>query len=149
MKAKPVFDLARCCVWQTWQRPTLPRLKTKYHGRRGVSRPCSEWERVRPPRHNHQVGKAQHRAKPLERFMPCALNFAGLARLRSWQAFACIFLNTSMVVRIRPKGRSVNPRGLSQQAQSASPVSRQIAKRFALSAPPRSIGPEGPLMRER
>ncbi len=47
------------CVLQTWQRPTLPRLKTKYHGRRGVSRPCSERERVQPPRHNHQVGKAQ------------------------------------------------------------------------------------------
>lgn len=64
------------CVLQTWQRPTLPRLKTKYHGRRGVSRPCSERERVQPPRHNHQVGKAQ------------------LYVLRSWQALAC-FLNTS------------------------------------------------------
>ena len=41
---------------QTWQRPTLPRLKTKYHRRRGVSRPSSEWDRVQPPRHNHQVG---------------------------------------------------------------------------------------------
>ncbi len=59
------------CALQTWQRPTLPRLKTKYHGRRGVSRPCSERERVQPPRHNHQVGKAQ------------------LYVLRSWQALAC------------------------------------------------------------
>ena len=41
---------------QTWQRPTLPRLKTKYHRRRGVSRPSSEWDRVQPPRHYHQVG---------------------------------------------------------------------------------------------
>ena len=41
---------------QTWQRPTLPCLKTKYHRRRGVSRPSSEWDRVQPPRHNHQVG---------------------------------------------------------------------------------------------
>lgn len=48
------------CVLQTWQRPTLPRLKTKYHWRWGVSRPCSEWERVQPPRNNHQVGKAQN-----------------------------------------------------------------------------------------
>ena len=47
------------CTWQTWQRPTLPRLKTKYHRRRGVSRPSSEWDRVQPPRHNHQVGKVQ------------------------------------------------------------------------------------------
>lgn len=46
------------CDWQTWQRPTLPRLKTKYHRRWGVSRPCSERERVQPPRHDHQVGKA-------------------------------------------------------------------------------------------
>jgi hypothetical protein len=45
------------CIWQTWQRPTLPRLETKYHRRWGVSRPCSEWERVQPPRQNHQVGK--------------------------------------------------------------------------------------------
>lgn len=48
-----------CCVLQTWQRPTLPRLKTEYHWRWGVSRPCSEWERVQPPRNNHQVGKTQ------------------------------------------------------------------------------------------
>jgi hypothetical protein len=42
---------------QTWQRPTLPRLETKYHRRWGVSRPSSEWDRVQTPRHNHQVGK--------------------------------------------------------------------------------------------
>ena len=47
------------CYLQTWQRPTLPCLKTKYHRRWGVSRPCSEWERVQPPRQNHQVGKEQ------------------------------------------------------------------------------------------
>ncbi len=60
------------CVLQTWQRPTLPRLKTKYHRRWGVSRPCSEWERVQPPRQNHQVGKAQD------------LPLAGANRMRSW-----------------------------------------------------------------
>ncbi len=43
--------------WQTWQRPTLPRLETKYHRRWGVSRPSSEWDRVQPPRHSHQVGE--------------------------------------------------------------------------------------------
>src|SRR5215470_18790878 len=49
---------SRCFTpWQTWQRPTLPRLKTKYHRRRGVSRPSSEWDRVQPPRYNHQVSK--------------------------------------------------------------------------------------------
>ncbi|WP_427126577.1 hypothetical protein, partial [Rhizobium leguminosarum] len=38
-----------------------------------------ERERVQPPRHNHQVGKAQ------------------LYVLRSWQALACfLFLNTSL-----------------------------------------------------
>ena len=45
------------CIWQTWQRPTLPCLQTKYHRRRGVSRPSSEWDRVQPPRNNHQVGE--------------------------------------------------------------------------------------------
>src|SRR6478736_427649 len=60
------------CALQTWQRPTLPRLKTKYHRRWGVSRPCSEWERVQPPRQNHQVGKAQD------------LRLADANRMRSW-----------------------------------------------------------------
>ena len=39
----------------TWRRPTLPRLKTQYHWRGGFSRPSSEWDRVRAPRHDHQV----------------------------------------------------------------------------------------------
>ena len=47
----------RTCVLQTWQRPTLPRLETKYHQRWSVSRPSSEWDRVQPLRHNHQVGE--------------------------------------------------------------------------------------------
>ena len=51
------------CVWQTWQRPTLPRLETKYHQRWGVSRPSSEWDRVQPPRHNHQVGETHGNAQ--------------------------------------------------------------------------------------
>ena len=44
-------------VLQTWQRPTLPRLETEYHQRWGVSRPSSEWDRVQPPRHSHQVSE--------------------------------------------------------------------------------------------
>ena len=44
-------------AWQTWQRPTLPRLKTKYHWRKSFSRPSSEWDRVQQLCHNHQVGK--------------------------------------------------------------------------------------------
>ena len=47
------------CALQTWRRPTFPRLETKYHRRWGVSRPSSEWDRVRPPRNDHQVGEAQ------------------------------------------------------------------------------------------
>ena len=56
---KHVKKGSRCVLtlWQTWQRPTLPRLKTKYHRRWGVSRPSSEWDRVQPPRNNHQVSK--------------------------------------------------------------------------------------------
>src|SRR3954468_4384482 len=41
--------------WKTWQRPTLPRLETEYHRRRGFSRPSSGWDRVRSPRYGHQV----------------------------------------------------------------------------------------------
>jgi hypothetical protein len=51
--------LISCCALQTWQRPTLPRLETKYHWRWSVSRPSSEWDRVQPLRCNHQVSKEQ------------------------------------------------------------------------------------------
>ena len=51
------LDVILTCVWQTWQRPTLPRLETKYHQRWSVSRPSSEWDRVQPLRQNHQVGE--------------------------------------------------------------------------------------------
>ena len=33
-------------VWRAWRRPTLPRLETQYHWRRGFSRPSSGWDRV-------------------------------------------------------------------------------------------------------
>ena len=42
-------------VWKTWQRLTLPGLKTQYHQRRGLSRPSSGWDRVQIPRYNHQI----------------------------------------------------------------------------------------------
>ena len=41
--------------WKTWRRPTLPCLETQYHGRWGISRPSSGWDRVQAPRHDHQV----------------------------------------------------------------------------------------------
>ena len=53
----PIWIEISTCVWQTWQRPTLPRLETKYHQRWSVSRPSSEWDRVQPLRQNHQVGE--------------------------------------------------------------------------------------------
>ena len=59
---------------QIWQRPTLPRLKTKYHRRRGVSRPSSEWDRVQPPRHNHQVSKVHVNIEKLV-FPSCSFVF--------------------------------------------------------------------------
>jgi hypothetical protein len=54
---------AACCAvffvtgmgWKTWRRPTLPCLRTQYHGRWGFSRPSSGWDRVRAPREDHQV----------------------------------------------------------------------------------------------
>ena len=61
------------CVSQTWQRLTLPRLETKYHQRWSVSRPSSEWDRVQPLRHNHQVGEKHVREAGLgwAVFAPC------------------------------------------------------------------------------
>ena len=75
---------------QTWQRPTLPRLKTKYHRRWGVSRPSSEWDRVQPPRHNHQVDEAVKKLCSLTlRTLACARaaprgRANGAGRLRPW-----------------------------------------------------------------
>lgn len=50
------FDL---CSLQAWQRPTLPRLRTKYHWRWGDLRPSSRWDRVWTPRQSHQAGEEQ------------------------------------------------------------------------------------------
>ena len=47
------------CPLQAWQRPTLPRLKTKYHWRWGDLRPSSRWDRVWTPRQSHQAGEGQ------------------------------------------------------------------------------------------
>ena len=40
---------------KSWQGPTLPRLKPKYHWRDLVSRPSSGWDRVVPRCNNHQL----------------------------------------------------------------------------------------------
>ena len=81
------------CAWQTWQRLTLPRLETKYHQRWSVSRPSSEWDRVQPPRHNHQVGKAH---------------------IVSRSCFLCRFIRPSALVRrtrvAPPEGRNKHER---------------------------------------
>ena len=37
------------------RRPTLPCLEAQYHGRWGVSRPSSGWDRVCPPRDGHRA----------------------------------------------------------------------------------------------
>lgn len=95
---------------QTWQRPTLPRLETKYHWRWGVSRPCSERERVQPPRDNHQVGKTQqsscfHMSVVSRSWEACASfnltrlsltgPFACLARDRAWQPYRTLVRRAS------------------------------------------------------
>ena len=64
------------CALQTWQRPTLPCLKTKYHWRWNVSRPSSEWDRVQPLRHNHQVGE-EHKYEKLVVFRADIELFSG------------------------------------------------------------------------
>ena len=50
-----VLSFCISCSWKTRQRPTLPRLKTKYHRRYRLSRPSSEWDRVGHLCHNHLV----------------------------------------------------------------------------------------------
>src|SRR4030095_713670 len=57
--------LLRPRAWKTWQRPTLPRLETQYHWRRGFSRPSSEWDRVQAPRNNHQVVQTRGNANAI------------------------------------------------------------------------------------
>ena|GEM_PF-3595540 len=47
------------CLLQASQRPTLPRLKTKYHWRWGDLRPSSGWDRVWTPRQSHEAGERQ------------------------------------------------------------------------------------------
>ena len=37
------------------RRPTLPHLEMQYHGRSGVSRPSSGWDRVYHPRDDHRT----------------------------------------------------------------------------------------------
>jgi hypothetical protein len=58
------LTIFRCSVlgkgWRTWRRPTLPCLRTQYHGRWGFSRPSSGWDRVRAPRDDHQVVQPFH-----------------------------------------------------------------------------------------
>ena len=51
--------IAVISVVVVWRRPTLPHLEVKYHGRWGVSRPCSGWERVLQPRDGHQTTAAE------------------------------------------------------------------------------------------
>src|SRR3954452_10294831 len=50
--------------WKTWRRPTLPCLEAQYYGRWGFSRPSSGWDRVRAPRHDHQVIQSTLGASP-------------------------------------------------------------------------------------
>jgi hypothetical protein len=47
------------CFSQAWRRPTLPRLKTKYHWRWSDLRPSSRWDRVWTLRQSHQAGEKQ------------------------------------------------------------------------------------------
>jgi hypothetical protein len=47
------------CLSQAWQRPTLPRLRTKYHWRWSDLRPSSRWDRVWTLRQSHQASERQ------------------------------------------------------------------------------------------
>ena len=54
------------CLSQAWQRPTLPRLKTKYHWRWSDLRPSSRWDRVWTLRQSHQAGERQKGTKHMD-----------------------------------------------------------------------------------
>ena len=43
------------------RRPTLPHLEVQYHGRRGVSRPSSGWDRVYQPCDDHRATRPDPR----------------------------------------------------------------------------------------
>ncbi len=45
----------RGSCWVARRRPTLPQLELQYHGRWGVSRPSSGWDRVYHPRDDHRA----------------------------------------------------------------------------------------------
>ena len=77
---KPSLYIRRLTARQTWQRPTLPRLKTQYHWRWSVSRPSSGWDRVQPLRHSHQVSREVRR---LLLVFPCSYAHRGDARSAS------------------------------------------------------------------
>ena len=102
-------------LWQTWQRPTLPRLETEYHRRWGVSRPSSEWDRVQPPRNNHQVGKKVKQTGPsvLQAILTPNLSARRGARRpfasRSFRLRVC-WPTSSRPARCRASSRTQRPR---------------------------------------
>ncbi len=102
------------CVWQTWRRPTLPRLETKYHRRWGVSRPCSAWERVQPPRHNHQVGQTHDFREA--GFVPCRVG-APEPQVPQGRP-ASLLSGRSPSARLRAAGRPAPSRSIGPQGRS-------------------------------
>lgn len=50
-----IRSITNSCLSKIRQLPTLPQLKLKYHWRRKVSRPSSEWDRVGPFRNSHRI----------------------------------------------------------------------------------------------
>ncbi len=80
--------------WKTWRRPTLPRLETQYHGRWGISRPSSGWDRVQAPRHGHQV--VQH-TQFLFRLLPvcvCGLQVLVCVCVHVWLVLPFVAVST-------------------------------------------------------
>jgi hypothetical protein len=103
------------CVWQTWRRPTLPRLETKYHWRWSVSRPSSEWDRVQPLRHDHQVGETHIREAGVRR---TADRTKSALSVLSSSVICCPDNGRSPQARLRVAGgpaplRSIGPEGRS------------------------------------
>ena len=72
--------------WKTWRRPTLPCLKTQYHGRWGFSRPSSGRDRVRAPRQSHQVVRSIHQSSV------CSRRLSDGRMVRFWCVCVCFLM---------------------------------------------------------
>ena len=76
------------------RRPTLPQLGLQYHGRWGVSRPSSGWDRVLRPRDGHRA------TAPDPPVCPGLVVRFESARVAAWCCVRCPFRDVAAAVRL-------------------------------------------------